>query len=247
MTTIGINTLVYMQELNNGTPQSQILPVIAGHGITLAEVRREYIKSDEEFDAIVEAARANKLDLFYSVPESITINGDVNPGFEGFLDEARRMGVKNVKFNQGDIKDVDKAIIAKIDSAAAAHNVTLSIENDQTPENGTLECTTASLRNIKNNGGHTGYTFDLGNWFWRGENADAAFAQLLPSITIFHLKNVNGAAERENLSTTMLADGVINWQAMLPQLPESVPVFLEFPIAADDIAGQIAAVREIVD
>ena len=112
MTTIGINLLVYMQELNNGTAQSALLPTIAGHGVTLAEVRREYIKDDAEFDRIREAAEANGLDLFYSVPESLTIGGAANPGFEGFLDEAVRMGVRNVKFNQGDVKDVEAAVIA---------------------------------------------------------------------------------------------------------------------------------------
>lgn len=57
MTTIGINTLVYMTELANGTPQSNLLPIIASHGITLAEVRREYIASDAEFDLIAAAPR----------------------------------------------------------------------------------------------------------------------------------------------------------------------------------------------
>lgn len=246
MTTIGINLLVYMQELNNGTAQSALLPTIAGHGVTLAEVRREYIKDDAEFDRIREAAEANGLDLFYSVPESLTIGGAANLGFEGFLDEAVRMGVRNVKFNQGDVKDVDAAVIAAIDDAAAARGLTLTIENDQTPENGTLACTAASLAHIREVGGAIGYTFDLGNWFWRGEDADAAFAQLLPDITVFHLKNVNGAADRAALSTTMLPDGVIDWQAMLPQLVPSVPVFLEFPIPADRVAEQVALVRQVV-
>ncbi|KAA8826042.1 sugar phosphate isomerase/epimerase family protein [Bifidobacterium myosotis] len=246
MTTIGINTLVYMAELNTGTLQSELLPVIAGHGVTLAEVRREYIASDAEFDLIAQAAQANSLDLFYSVPESITIDGKPNPGFAGFLDEAHRMGVKNVKFNQGDVKDVAKAVLDDIDAAAAAHGVTVTIENDQTPENGTLDCTVASLRHIKELGGSIGYTFDLGNWFWRGENATEAFSCLLPAISVFHLKNVNGAAHREDLATTMLEDGVIDWRSMLPQLADTVPVFLEFPIPADAVAGQVAQVREVV-
>jgi 2-dehydro-3-deoxygluconokinase len=247
MTTIGINTLVYMNELNSGTPQSAILPVIAGHGITLAEVRREYIKDSAEFDAIAAAGQANGLTLFYSVPESIAISGAVNPGFVGFLDEARRMGVSNIKFNQGDVRSVDAPVIEQIDAQAAAYGVTLTIENDQTPENGTLECTVNSLDHIGQLGGSIGYTFDLGNWFWRGENAEAAFAQLLPAISVFHLKNVNGAAKREELSTTMLEDGVIDWQAMLPRLDPKVPVFLEFPIEADRVAQQIAIVRAVVD
>lgn len=246
MTTIGINTLVYMAELTAGTPQSALLPVIAGHGIPLAEVRREYIADDAEFDAIATAAKEHGLDLFYSVPESITIDGQAHPGFEGFLEEAVRMGVKNVKFNQGDVKDVPAEVIAGIDEAAASRGLTLTIENDQTPANGTLACTLASLKHIKEVGGGVGYTFDLGNWFWRGEDAAAAFAQLKPAITVFHLKNVNGGVPGEDLTTTMLGDGVIDWRAMLPQLGDDVPVFLEFPIPAERVGEQVALVREAV-
>lgn len=246
MTTIGINTLVYMAELQAGTPQSALLATIAEHGVTLAEVRREYIADDAEFDAIAAAAKEHGLTLFYSVPESIVMGGQPHPGFEGFLGEAVRMGVKNVKFNQGDVKDASADVIAGLDAAAASRGLTLTIENDQTPANGTLACTTASLTHIKQVGGHIGYTFDLGNWFWRGEDAGAAFAQLKPSITIFHLKNVNGAAERDQLSTTMLQDGVIDWRAMLPQLSEDVPVLLEFPIPAERVDEQVALLREAV-
>lgn len=244
MTTIGINTLVYLDELTAGVPQSALLERIAAHGVTLAEVRREYIHDDAELDLIAQAARDHGLDLYYSVPERIVTAGEPHPDFETFLAEAERMGVRNVKFNQGDVKDADAALIARIDEAAAAHGVTLTIENDQTPENGTLDCTVASLRRIKTLGGRTGYTFDLGNWYWRGEDPEAAFDQLLPAITVFHLKNVNGAAERENLATTMLDEGVIDWRPMLRRLAETTPVLLEYPIAEADLAGQIAILRE---
>lgn len=246
MTTIGINLLVCMDELNGGTPQSALLPAIAGHGVTLAEVRREYIADDAEYDRIAEAAREHGLDLFYSVPEPLVVGDAVHPGFGTFLDEAVRMGVRNVKFNQGDVRDASAAVIAAIDDAAAERGLTLSVENDQTPENGTLACTAASLARIREVGGSIGYTFDLGNWFWRGEDAGEAFERLLPYITVFHLKNVNGAADRARLATTMLEDGVIDWRAMLPRLGGDVPVFLEFPIPADRVAGQLAAVRAVV-
>lgn len=246
MTTIGINTLVYMTDLQAGIPQSEILPRIAAHGVTLAEVRREYIASDNEFDAIAAVAQKYGLDLFYSVPECITIDGAAHPNFTGFLDEAKRMGVKNVKFNQGDIKDADASVIAELDVEAAAHGVTLTIENDQTPHNGTFACTEASLNRIAAVGGRIGYTFDLGNWFWRGEDADKAFAKLREKITVFHLKNVNGAANREELSTTMLEDGVIDWRSMLTQLDPQVPVFLEFPIEANRVADQVTTLRAAI-
>lgn len=247
MTTIGINLLVYMKELEGGTPQSALLPVIAGHGVGLAEVRREYIGDDAEYDRIAAAGRDNGLTLFYSVPEPLVVGDGMNRDCGTYLDEAVRMGAKNVKFNQGDVKDATDDVIAAIDAAVAERGLTVSIENDQTPANGTLTCTAASLARIREAGGAIGYTFDLGNWFWRGENAASAFDRLLPYVTVFHLKNVNGAPERGALRTTMLDDGVIDWRSMLPRLGADVPVLLEFPIPADRVAGQLDAVRGVVD
>lgn len=246
MTTIGINTLVYMDALRNGTPQSELLATIAAHGITLAEVRREYIADDAEYDAITNAAAQQHMTLFYSVPESITVNGEPNPQFEQYLDEAARMGARNVKFNQGDIKDVDATVLQRIDNQAAARNLTLSIENDQTPHNGTFACTQASLDHITANGSTIGYTFDLGNWYWRDENAQQTFNRLVDYITVFHLKNVNGSQDKSQLATTMLQDGVIDWQPMLDRLSASIPVFLEFPIPAEQVAEQVDIVRHAI-
>ena len=227
MNIIGINTLVYMDALRDGATQSELLGSIAELGVTLAEVRREYIAGDDEFNAIANAARINGLRLFYSVPESITVNGDVNPRFEEFLDEAQRMGASNVRFNQGDINNVDLEVLRRIDESSAAHGVTLTIENDQTPENGTFACTSASLDHIVSNGGKVGYTFDLGNWYWRDEDAVRAFDRLLPYITVFHLKNVNGATcddharrRRDRLeedAATSTGNG-----AGLPGIPDSI-------------------------
>ena len=246
MTTIGINTLVYMDALHNGTPQSELLDTIVSHGITLAEVRREYIADDAEYDAIASAAARNRLTLFYSVPESITIDGNVNPRFRQFLDEAERMHVSNVKFNQGDIREVTPQTLRLIDKEAAEHGVTLTIENDQTPENGIFACTSASLEHIAANGSAVGYTFDLGNWYWRDEDPRIAFDRLLERITVFHLKNVNGSPDKNRLATTMLQDGVIDWQSMLQRLPSTVPVFLEFPIPTTQVAEQVDIVRRAV-
>ncbi|OZG58738.1 AP endonuclease [Bifidobacterium tissieri] len=241
--TIGINTLVYLTDLTNSVPQSELLPRIADLGITLAEVRREYIADDTEFDRIAAAAKAGGLALFYSVPEIITANGVANPALQQYFTEAKRMGATNVKLNQGDVKDVAADVLHGIDALAAEYGVTVTIENDQTPENGTLDCTRASLANVAAAGSAIGYTFDLGNWFWRGEDPAAAFAELKDSVSVFHLKNVNGATERDELATTMLENGVIDWKTLLSQLPADVPVFLEFPIDAANVAAQVEQVR----
>ncbi|MBW3088743.1 sugar phosphate isomerase/epimerase [Bifidobacterium sp. 82T24] len=249
MTALGINTLVYLSDLANGVPQSTLLPRIADLGAGLAEVRREYIvgadgiDADVEFDRIAAARRAGGLGLFYSVPEVITAEGAANPELATYFAEARRMGAKNVKLNQGDVKDVSADVLHGIDALAAEYGVSVTIENDQTPENGTFVCTASSLENIKDAGSAIGYTFDLGNWLWRDEDPDAAFAALHGFITVFHLKNANGAEKREDLVTTMLDDGVIDWRELVAQLGDDVPVFLEFPIPADRVAEQFDIVR----
>ncbi|MBW3094737.1 sugar phosphate isomerase/epimerase [Bifidobacterium sp. 64T4] len=244
MTTIGINTLVYMDALRDGTPQSELLARIASHGITLAEVRREYITGDAEIRAIAKAAEDNHLTLFYSVPEPLGVNGEANPQLEAFLDEAERMGAANVKFNQGDIVKASPETIRSIDEAAAAHKVTLSVENDQTPENGPLAGTAATLAHIAEAGGRIGYTFDLGNWRWLNEDPQTAFDQLLGHITIFHLKNVGNT--ENGPATTMLQNGGIDWQPMLHRLPATVPALLEFPIPAQLVGEQVSLVRQTV-
>ena len=68
---LGINLLVYKEKLDQGTAQSTLLKAIKDQGISLAEVRREYIKEASEFQAIAKEASQNDMTLYYSVPEKI--------------------------------------------------------------------------------------------------------------------------------------------------------------------------------
>lgn len=243
MTLVGINTLVYMQELQAGVPQSQLLPRIAKLGATFAEVRREYIANEAERLAIKEAAQQAGLELYLSIPQSLIVEGTVHPELNRYLQEAQQMGARHIKFNQGTLPTADADVIANIDQRAAAASMTLTIENDQTELNGTFACTSASLQRLQETGSAIGYTFDLGNWLWRNEDPQAAFAALQQRITVFHLKNVAGTFAGQDLHTTLLAEGDIDWKPMVQSLDSSVPVFLEYPIDAEHVAQEFAAVQ----
>ena len=65
---LGINLLVYKEQLEKGMPQSSLLRTIKEQGISLAEVRREYILDEAERIAISKAAENLHMDLYYSVP-----------------------------------------------------------------------------------------------------------------------------------------------------------------------------------
>lgn len=66
---LGINLLVYKEQLEKGMPQSSLLRTIKEQGISLAEVRREYVLDEAERIAISKAAENLHMDLYYSVPE----------------------------------------------------------------------------------------------------------------------------------------------------------------------------------
>lgn len=243
MALVGINTLVYMSELQAGVAQSQLLPRIAELGATFAEVRREYIADQAERLAICEAAQQAGLELYLSVPESLVADSALHPQFDEFVQEAQEMGAKHMKFNQGTLPTADLALLKDIDARAAAAGVTLTIENDQTELNGTFACTQSSLQRLQEADSAIGYTFDLGNWLWRDEDPEEAFAALRSRITVFHLKNVAGTFANQDLHTTLLADGGINWQPMVQALDSSVPVFLEYPIDEEFVAQEFAKVQ----
>lgn len=249
MNTVGINTLVYMDELQSGAAQSQLIGDIASFDVHLAEVRYEYITDEQERMAIRDAARAYDMTLYLSVPESLVLleHGEhiVNPRFEQFLHEALQMGVSQLKFNQGALPTTPHELIVSIDRQARDFGLHLTIENDQTADNGTFACTEATLRQLREAGSDIGYTFDAGNWYWQHGDPHQAFTALHNNITVFHLKNIAGSAAAGDLHTVLLDEGMIHWKDMLRSLAAHIPVFLEYPIAHDDIASELSKVQAV--
>ena len=96
---LGINLLVYKEKLDQGMAQSTLLKEIKKQGISLTEVRREYIKDQKELENIAKAAKENEINLYYSVPEKIVENKLPNKNLRNYLEEAMAMGIQNVKFN----------------------------------------------------------------------------------------------------------------------------------------------------
>lgn len=82
---LGINLLVYKEKLDAGVMQSSLLKEIKEQGISLAEVRREYIPDEEELMAIAREAEKLQIDLCYSVPEKIVENNMPNSQLEVYL------------------------------------------------------------------------------------------------------------------------------------------------------------------
>lgn len=240
---LGINLLVYKEDIEKGMMQSSLLEAIKKQGISLAEVRREYIPNEAELITIGKEAERLHIDLCYSVPEKIMESDMPNPNLKVYLEEAKKMNVKNVKFNIGSLYRAGEKEIQELKDILKDYDMTFTIENDQTEENGSLQCTRKTLETIEKFQLPIGYTMDLGNWYWQKENPEQAFAELIGKISIFHLKNIE--FKNGEPGTVMLQDGKIPWETMIYELNEDIKVFLEYPISNEDVAKQIEIVKEV--
>lgn len=239
---LGINLLVYKEKLDQGIKQSALLKEIKKQGISLAEIRREYIKDQKELEDIAKTAKENEIKLYYSVPEKIIEEKFPNKNLRNYLEEAMIMKIQNVKFNIGSLDQIDQKGAEKLKEILEDYDLTYTIENDQTKENGTFACTKKTLEQIYKYELPVGYTMDLGNWYWQKEDPNTTFEELKNQISIFHLKNID--FKDGKLETVMLEDGKIEWMDMIGQLDDDVKVFLEYPIMEDEIANQINTVKK---
>lgn len=239
---LGINLLVYKEKLDQGIKQSALLKEIKKQGISLAEVRREDIKDQKELEDIAKTAKENEIKLYYSVPEKIIEEKLPNKNLRNYLEEAMIMKIQNVKFNIGSLDQIDQKGAEKLKEILEDYDLTYTIENDQTKENGTFACTKKTLEQIYKYELPVGYTMDLGNWYWQKEDPNTTFEELKNQISIFHLKNIDFKDGKPE--TVMLEDGKIEWMDMIGQLDDDVKVFLEYPIMEDEIANQINTVKK---
>jgi sugar phosphate isomerase/epimerase len=245
MNQLGINLLVFKRDLDNGVEQKNKLDEIKSLGISIAEIRREYLKNlDEELIEINKLAEKLKLEIYYSVPEKIALEKKINPNLNAYFEEAIRMGSTHIKLNIGDLENLDTYEIVKLKDIINSFNIKVTIENDQTPENGTLKSVMNAITTIKSDSLPIGYTFDLGNWYWQNEDPDNAFDLLKSEITVLHLKNIDFL--NSSPSTALIEKGVINWKSILKKLAKDIPVIIEYPIEKEGILDEVNQVKEVL-
>lgn len=243
MNKIGINLLVFKNDLDNGISQEEILNEIETLGVSIAEIRREYLKhSTEELIEINKLSKKLNLEIYYSVPEKIASEKRLNSNIKVYFEEAKQMGSTHIKFNIGDLENLDIYEIKKLKDIINNFDMKVTIENDQTPENGTLKSVINAIDVINNNSLLVGYTFDLGNWYWQNEDPKNAFNLLNSKITVFHLKNID--ILNNVPSTTLLSEGKIDWVLMLKEISKDVPIIIEYPIEKDNILAEVEQVKK---
>jgi sugar phosphate isomerase/epimerase len=231
---IVINTLVFLNDLNNGVRQSKLLRDIHHLGITKAEVRREFIKDFEvELQEIRNVSEELQVELYYSVPKYLYVDGDLKTEeIEEYFKEAYKMNCRNVKFNIGDYHHVTSEDASEINLLCDKYSIKLTIENDQTEENGRSNKIKEFLETAESLGIKISGTFDVGNWLWQEEDPTENAYKLKPYITYIHLKDV---FMKDKPQAAMLDQGVIPWRNVLGIFDKKIPVAIEYPIYPDTL------------
>lgn len=234
-----INTLVYKKLLDTGMKkQSELFADVKRLGASGIECRREYFLENDKLEDLQrcgEQAAQTGLNVFYSVPEKLFVNGGVSPELEKYFREGRTIGARKIKLNIGEPKGIDKVGAREIACLVDSYQIELTIENDQTLENGRLNFVSDTLRLLNEVRIPVGYTFDLGNWLWLHEDPQAAAKKVGALSTVFHLKNVSSSG---GLHTVPLDDGEIDWRRAIRACPEDIPLVMEYPIDGGEAIGR---------
>lgn len=228
MTDIVINTLVDVSALETGTKQSELVEKYAKLGVKAVEIRREYIKDfNTELNEIYKMAQKYGVEVFYSVPDEVFVNGQVNPKLKSYLEEGNKLGLFAIKFNTGDYSDF-KGDLEKELQFLNDSKIQVNIENDQTEVSGHIKPIKTFLEAAAANNVDIKYVYDLGNWRYVKEDEFEAIKQLGQYVRYIHLKDITYADGEPQV--VPLSDGEIDWHKVLDELPKGLPTALEYPV-----------------
>lgn len=232
---IVINTLVFLDELENGVQQSELLRSIYALGVKKVEVRREFIKDfNDELKKIKTASQELGIDIYYSVPDYLYINGKLAVDkIEGYMIEADKMNCRNVKLNIGNYHDISTDDAYALNSLCDKYSIKLTIENDQTEDNGKVDKIKTFLQQSKKLGMKLSCTFDIGNWLWQKEDPIENANILNPYVTYIHLKDV---IMMDKPQAAFLDEGIIPWRKILEIFDKDIPTAIEYPCFPDTLS-----------
>ncbi|MBV7543208.1 sugar phosphate isomerase/epimerase [Acidovorax sp. sic0104] len=212
----------------------------AQSGADGVEVRGELLR-----DSVAELPALAGRAAVYSSPEGLWTH-------DGLLDEAAlRRGIHasqelhapRLKMSIGGFGGPSHASLQQLKALlAAAPQVELVIENDQTTTAGTLAAMQAFFAVQAQAGLDLGMTFDMGNWHWLGECPLQAAQALAAHVRYVHCKGVQRLPGK--WVAVPLAESLAPWRAVLRALPGDVPHAIEYPLVGDDL---VAVTREQVD
>lgn len=229
-----VNTAAFASQIERGRAQHEFFKSLSDLGVRQVEVRREYFTQPSGLEKAAEEAAKWGLKLLYSVPEPLFRNGEIDTEMvDQGLWEAAALGAASVKWTRGDFRNWDADSEKTLRRLTSGFQGLLTIENDQTLENGTLHSCLGFLEDCEKRGLGVYATFDVGNWYWVGEDPLANAVRLHRYIRSVHLKDVLLTAEGPR--SVFPGSGQIPLKEILSVLPRGVFTVLEYPCGDDPV------------
>ncbi|MQW22993.1 MULTISPECIES: sugar phosphate isomerase/epimerase [unclassified Lactococcus] len=221
------NLLIFEGEWKSGIKQSQLIREAAALGFETVEIRREYFFDiQSEILEINSAVSETQVELYYSVPDKVFIDGEINPELVHYLDEALAMGVKKIKWNIGDFANF-KGNLSDALTPLINYGIEINVENDQSEENGTIQPIQRFLKAIRADKIDLGFVFDIGNWSFVGESAQEAMILFIDDIRYIHLKDI--VIQDGKVDVVGIDCGTLAWREILFKVSKEIPIALEYP------------------
>lgn len=224
---VPLNAFDRFEVLENG--QVSFIELIAQSGALGVEIRRELLPvGEQQLETI--RNEINKYGLFtvYSAPvelwrEDHRFNEvEITEVFqEGKTLEAKWLKVSLGHYNKA------KSKVRELTTFLNKHKeIQLLVENDQTLHGGNINHLTTFFESAAEDNIPIKMTFDAGNWFYSGEDVEAALEKLSQYVVYLHLKQV----EKGPVTVPIQQEGNDSWQRVIRHFPLEMVKALEFPI-----------------
>lgn len=218
--------------------QEGVLPWLAAAGATGVEIRRELLPAGfDAFAALGEACARQRLSVVYSAADMLWQDEAPAVTLGERLAEAAALGACAIKFSLGDYLHAPTAAWTTLREALAAVPVALvMVENDQTPQGGTIEPLVACLADAERAGCPLTMTFDIGNWAWTGDDAASAARRLGRYVRYVHCKGVAWRDGKPHAAVPSAAE-LHDWRALFAAFPAAVPRAIEYPLQGENLVA----------
>ncbi|MDW5378498.1 sugar phosphate isomerase/epimerase [Halomonas sp. HP20-15] len=218
--------------------QEGILPWLAAAGATGVEIRRELLPAGfDAFAALGEACARQRLSVVYSAADELWQDDAPAATLGQRLAEAAALDARAIKFSLGNYRrGPAQAWTALRETLAAAPVALTMVENDQTPQGGTLEPLAICLHDAEQADCPLYMTFDIGNWAWTGGDAVNAAHRLGRYVRYVHCKGVVWRDGKPHAAVPS-AEELHDWHALFAAFPPCVPRAIEFPLQGEDLVA----------
>lgn len=232
---IVINMLAFEQEMSNQKRQSYFFENISRLGLHRVEVRREFFCNFDDFHSTREESKKHGLELLYSVPLPLFVRGRLDRAMlNEIAREAETLDVRGIKWICGEFSHWDSDDVAYMLEFAHMCPRVLTVENDQTKCNGTMQNMYVFLDASRRLNIPLGATFDIGNWSWVNQNPVDNAQRLFDFVRYIHVKDV--VQEQGGPRAVPVGQGQLPLKDIMNHLPKDVLIALEYPCGAEALS-----------